>query len=109
MPAILTSGKKTIPRRLSASLFFCPDFSGDELKRDVNQAASSSGPANDYAAVPVPGVPCLCLTLSHNGTSTTDDFGLHFWNSEADLERKHLTMVVLNPDYTERTRLEQGN
>jgi hypothetical protein len=63
---------------VSASLIFCSDFSGDELKSGEDQAASSSGPANDYAAVPVPGVPYLCLTLSHNGISTTDDFGLHF-------------------------------
>jgi hypothetical protein len=61
-----------------ASLFLWLDFSGDELQGDENQAASSSGPANDYAAVPVTGVPCLCLTLSHNGASTADDFGLHF-------------------------------
>ena len=63
---------------VSASLFFCSDFSGDELKSGEDQAASSSGPANDYAAVLVLGVPCLCFTLSHSGTSTTDDFGLHF-------------------------------
>ena len=63
---------------VSASLFLCSDFSGDELQGDENQAASSSGSANDYAAVPVTEVPCLCLTLSHNGASTADDFGLHF-------------------------------
>ena len=81
---------------VSASLIFCSDFSGDELKGDENQAASSSGRANDYAAVPVPGIPCLCLTLSHHGTSPTDDFGLHFWKSEADLER-HLTDGCIEP------------
>jgi hypothetical protein len=64
---------------MSASLFFCSDFSGDELKRDDNQAARSSGRVKDYAAVSVPGIDSrLCLTRSHNGTSTTDDFGLHF-------------------------------
>jgi hypothetical protein len=64
---------------VSASLFFCSDFSGDELKGDENQAAGSSGRVKDYVAVSVPGIKSrLCLTLSHNGTSTTDDFGLHF-------------------------------
>ena len=38
VPAILNPVKKD-SRRLSASLFFCSDFSGDELKGDENQAA----------------------------------------------------------------------
>jgi hypothetical protein len=63
-------------------LFFSPDFSGDELQGDEDQAASSSSRANNYPAVPVPGVNCcLCLPLSGSGLSTTDNFGLHFWNS----------------------------
>jgi hypothetical protein len=63
-------------------LFFCSDFSGDELQRDEDQAASSSGRANDYAAIAVPEVnPCLCLPLSGSGLSTADNFGVHFWNS----------------------------
>jgi hypothetical protein len=51
----------TIGKRLPRyGLFFCSDFSGYELQRDEDQAASSSGRANHYAAVPVPGVnPCL--------------------------------------------------
>lgn len=63
-------------------LFFCSDFSGDELQGGEDQAASSSGRANDYAVVYAPGVnPRLYLPLSGSWLSTTDDFGLHFWNS----------------------------
>jgi hypothetical protein len=61
---------------------FTPIFSGDELQGDEDQAVSSSGWANDYAAVHVPGVnPSLCLALSGRGLSATDNFGLHFWDS----------------------------
>jgi hypothetical protein len=35
---------------VSASLFFCSDFSGDELKGDENQAARSSGRANRHGS-----------------------------------------------------------
>jgi hypothetical protein len=81
-------------------LFFCSDFSGDELQGGEDQAASSSGRANDYAAVHVPGVnPCLCLALSGSGLSTTDDFGLHFWNSA----------IIFRAKASNRwSRLEQG-
>src|SRR5258707_380495 len=41
---------------VSASLFFCSDFSGDELKGGENQATCSSGRVKDYAAVSVPGI-----------------------------------------------------
>lgn len=55
------------------------EFLGDESKGNEDQTASSLGRANDYAAVPVPGVkPSLCLTVSNGGLSTTDDFSLHF-------------------------------
>jgi hypothetical protein len=63
-------------------LLFYADFPGDELQGDEDQAVSSSGWANDYAAVHVPGVnPCLCLALSGSELSATDNFGLHFWDS----------------------------
>jgi hypothetical protein len=62
-----------------AIVYFFAQISGCELKGDEDQAASTSGRANDYPALPVPGVnPCLCLPLSDNGLSTTDDFGLRF-------------------------------
>jgi hypothetical protein len=55
------------------------EFSGDESKGSEDQTISSSGRANDYAAVPVPGVNAsLCLKISNSGLSTTDDFILHF-------------------------------
>ena len=63
-------------------LLIYSDFSGDELQGGEDQATSSSGRANDYAAVHVPGVnPCLCLALTGSGLSATDNFGLHFWDS----------------------------
>lgn len=58
------------------------EFSGDEAKGSEDQTALSSGRANNYAAVPVPGVnPSLCLIISKRGLSTTDDFGLHVLTS----------------------------
>ena len=91
-------------------LFFCPDFSGDELQRDEDQAASSSGRANHYAVVPVPGVnPCLCLLHSSSGISTTDDFGFHFWNSATIFRAKLLTDGCIEPRLYERTGLNKGN
>jgi hypothetical protein len=61
--------------------------------------------------VPVPGVnPCLCLLHSGSGISTTDDFGLHFWNSgRSYLERKLLTDGCIEPRLYGTDRLEQGN
>ena len=80
------------------------EFSGDEAKGSEDQTALSSGRANDYAAVPVPGVnPSLCLIISKRGLSTTDDFGLHVLTSTLAKPRTPLSDGLCRTGSVRRT------